>query len=272
MIYSKKGMFVRIIYLIVSAMFFVASLGGLLFRNKKVILCYHGIDDCDAKKFRRQVRKISGRVIPLLGHAGKNKKNLFLQPRVVVTFDDVFQNLNKNVLPVIEEFKTPIAIYVVTNCMGDVPIWLKGSQHKDAKKLLMTIDQIQELARNPLVLTGTHSSNHHRMSTLNKEKMAEEVSESKKYLEKIIGRNVESIAFPHGDYNDDLLLCCAELGLTSLLTLDEKLTPIAKNNGVLGRFSMEPSVWMIEFYLTVSGSYAWLFYFRKVIRLIKNKN
>jgi len=269
MIYSRNGVVVRVIYLVISLIFFVISFGGMLFRGKKVILCYHGIDDCYSEKFRTQMLKVSSRIIPLSTEVDLNGRGAFLWPKIVVTFDDAFQNLNKNVLPVIAELQIPVAIYVVTNSMGTRPAWLKGSQHKDERKLLMSTKDVYDLSLNPLVLIGTHSCNHFEMTSLSEAEVTEEICKSKDCLEEIIGRNVESIAFPHGDYNEGVTKRCFELGLTSLLTLDERLVPLEKCKGALGRFSMEPNIWLVEFYLTVSGAYCWLLPFRKAVRFLR---
>ena len=97
--------------------------------------------------------------------------------------------------------------------------------------------------------------------------MKKEIINSKSILENLIDTEIESLAFPHGSYSENICDIALHAGFKQVLTLDEKL---CLNDAVCGRFSMEPSVWSVEFRLTVDGAYSWLYYFRKIIRRFRN--
>lgn len=262
MVYAKKGMVVRLSYLFVAMVAWVLTLGGRLFVADKVILCYHGVKDSDA--FRVQMRGIVNRAVAIDG------KQLSKRPAVVVTFDDAFSNLIDNVIPVIQELEIPVAIYVVTGFMGEYPGWLKHSGHKDECERLMTPEQIHSLAANPLITIGSHTHTHRRLAELDGVSIEFELNQSKQILESITGNEIRSIAFPHGLFNKNVEKISRLCGFNQMLSLEEKVIPQSRIDGVLGRFSMDLDVWPIEFRLTVDGAYAWLYGFRNAIRKLRS--
>jgi len=268
MVYDNKGLLVRFFYLVISMLVWVFSFGGRLFSSNNVILCYHGIDASNARSFIQQMQSISDRVVPL-DSVRTNEQENFIRPAIVITFDDAFENLINNAFPVIDELQIPVSIYVVTGFLGDKPGWLKGTNHYDEYNKLMDSNQVRKLSCNPLVSLGTHTHSHQKLTDIDSHAVEFELCKSKYVLEDLIGKEVVSLAFPHGDFNTEVLELARASGLTQFLTLEEQMVSANQPQGKIGRFSMEPNVWPIEFRLTVDGAYSWLFYFRKIIRLVR---
>jgi len=265
---TKKGMLVRLVYLIVSLCVWFFTLGGRFFGSGRVILCYHGIVDSKVDAFRSQMMMIADRVVAL-DSTRLGVQAHFSLPAIILTFDDAFENLLINVIPVIDNLRIPASIFVVSGCMGNRPAWLKGSGDPDEHKLLMDSEQIRQLAGNPLVTIGTHTHSHPRLAEIDSHAVEAELRGSRKMLELLAGHEVRNLAFPHGSYNQKVSAIAAACGLTRLLTLEEQMVHADQSSGEMGRFKMEPDVWPIEFRLTVDGAYAWLYYFRRFIRWIK---
>jgi len=268
-VYSKKGILIRLLYLAIAIFLWILTFQGRLLNSKRVILCYHGITDESIKAFRFQIQSVVHRVVAMDSKNSSNHRQ-FSQPAVVITFDDAFENLLSNALPAINELSIPVSIYVVTGYMGDNPGWLEGSNHCDKNKKLMNSNQIKALAVNPLVSLGTHTHTHPKLTSLDEKSMERELRQSKNILEGLIGKKVMSLAFPHGDFNTEVLELARASGLTQFLTLEEQMVSANQPQGKIGRFSMEPNVWPIEFRLTVDGAYSWLFYFRRIIRSLRS--
>jgi peptidoglycan/xylan/chitin deacetylase (PgdA/CDA1 family) len=64
---------------------------------------------------------------------------------------------------------------------------------------LMTWEQISEVSKKNITI-GSHTHNHHVLSTLDKEIQLKEVKSSKDLIEKKIGNKVNSISYPVGGY------------------------------------------------------------------------
>ncbi|MCK4493960.1 MAG: polysaccharide deacetylase family protein [Methylococcales bacterium] len=264
MVYSQKGIVVRLIYLFFSLTLWLLTLGGRLFKTHRLILCYHDMTDDNAVIFRRQMDLIANRVVSL-----DNTQLNTSKPAVVLTFDDAFENIIENVIPTIEALNLPISIYVVTDDLGQKPNWLRGSRHSDEKKLLMTEAQIKTLSKHPLISFGIHTHTHPRLTELDRNEVIQELAKSKKILENMSAQRITALAYPHGDFNAETTNIAHSQGLFQLLTLEEKMLPRNQSQGQMGRFLMEADVWALEFRLTVDGAYTWLYYFRQMIRTLK---
>lgn len=78
------------------------------------------------------------------------------------------------------------------------------TQREDAWRI-MKGEEIKILAGQYGVEIGSHGVSHRNMTLLSEEDLVFELTESKKYLEHIIGKKVTSFAFPFGTYNDAVL-------------------------------------------------------------------
>lgn len=78
---------------------------------------------------------------------------------------------------------------------------------------MTTIDELQNI-NNSLITIGAHTINHPTLARLNYDKQFEEISVSKRVLEKVLGYKVNTFSYPFGgreDYNEDTLRVCEEL-------------------------------------------------------------
>ena len=188
---------------------------------------------------------------------------------VVVTFDDAYECLLHNVIPVVRALQVPIAIFAVSGNFGKPPAWLTGSRHPDADLPTMSADQLWQLAREPGVMIGSHSSSHRRLGDLSAAEVEVELALSKATLQKVLGLPCPYLALPHGSYRPEVIDLAIRHGYDRVLTLDEITLPSRWPTGTVGRFTVSPDMWMIEFVLTVHGAYAWLYAWRTLIRRLK---
>lgn len=78
----------------------------------------------------------------------------------------------------------------------------------------LTDENIVELAQSPLIELGSHTVSHPVLSTLSLAEQRAELSDSKQYLEKLLGKNVSGFAYPYGtraDYTSDTVALTKEL-------------------------------------------------------------
>jgi peptidoglycan/xylan/chitin deacetylase (PgdA/CDA1 family) len=112
---------------------------------------------------------------------------LGLQPHPAAMYDAI-----ENELPRLEEF-------VPTRELMD---WFCG----------MTTDQIAELATDPLFTLGSHTADHPLLTRCPPQEAIRQVQENKAWLEQVTQRPCSTIAYPGGDYNNEILDACRELG------------------------------------------------------------
>jgi peptidoglycan/xylan/chitin deacetylase (PgdA/CDA1 family) len=81
----------------------------------------------------------------------------------------------------------------------------------------MTRDQVLKLAEGGLVDIGAHTATHPVLSTLTRADQQSEIETSKKRLEDLLGKPIESFAYPYGgkkDYTADSVACAKSAGFT----------------------------------------------------------
>ena len=99
-----------------------------------------------------------------------------------ITFDDVFENVYTNAYPILKRYRVPFTLFVSTGLL-DQPGYLTSSQ-------------LLELSRDGLCTVGAHTVNHVRLRT--DKQSYQEIVDSKKELEDMIGRKIEFFAYPYG--------------------------------------------------------------------------
>lgn len=76
--------------------------------------------------------------------------------------------------------------------------YVSPENHEFKKKDLLTAGQIISLGRDFEV--GAHTMTHPRLGKIGKKESEMEITESKKYLEKLTGKKIISFCYPGGDY------------------------------------------------------------------------
>ena len=77
----------------------------------------------------------------------------------------------------------------------------------------LTAEELGDLVSGALVEVGTHTVTHPRLPGLTREEQLEEIVRNKQLLEERVGRPVESLSYPHGEYNRTTLECVRAAGL-----------------------------------------------------------
>jgi peptidoglycan/xylan/chitin deacetylase (PgdA/CDA1 family) len=66
----------------------------------------------------------------------------------------------------------------------------------------LTMNELASVRNDKLIRFGAHTMNHSVLSQLSKDEQSFEINESKKYLESLLGRPVQSFAYPFGTESD----------------------------------------------------------------------
>ncbi|MBV5329108.1 MAG: polysaccharide deacetylase family protein [Chlorobium sp.] len=265
--YGKRGIAVRVTYLFVATLFFIIKKLSRKPQLGTIVLCYHGVKDVEQERFARQMR-IAGKRAIAINDINNRQEKVRHDQTICITFDDAFANLIPNVLPTIDELKIPITIFIATKSIGSFPFWLGGKKHPDSCEMVMSVPQILELKKNPLIAFGSHTSSHSRLSELKNKNIREELRSSRNTLKEILNDPIENLALPHGAFNQEVLQIASEEGYRNIFTLEPAPYTSEKDAmyPTIGRFSMSPMAWPIEFFLTINGAYSWLHTWRSFIK------
>ncbi|MFG0274879.1 MAG: polysaccharide deacetylase family protein [Phycisphaerales bacterium] len=268
MSYAKRGIAVRLAYLAGACCWWALTLGGRLGRGRVVVLCYHGVRDEQAARFRRQARRIAKRAVGSWDIEAA--ESMLGRQRVCLTFDDAFANLLTNALPALKELNAPATVFAVSENLGATPRWAMPEGHPEAGEVTMTAEQVASCSGD-LVRIGSHTRTHPMLTRLDDNALREELAGSREALERIVGSPVTELAFPHGDYDDRVVRAAHGAGYGHVYTLDPIAHPGRLPGGVVGRCSADPDMWGLEFFLTCDGAYGWLDGLRRLVRRMKSR-
>lgn len=121
--------------------------------------------------------------------------------RVIVTFDDGFEDNYINVFPILKKYQIPATIFVTSDfVINGVDITKNWPDYGGLKPL--TIGQIHEMEGSKLISFGSHGKSHSSMNGLCADKIMHELVASKQELDRVLIRPVVDFAFPFGQKKD----------------------------------------------------------------------
>ena len=223
--------------------------------NNCVTLYYHSIFEKEKSTFKKQIQLLSRKTITISSDfSGKLENNKLYS---IITFDDAFENLINNAIPILKEYKLPFTIFFIADYFGRIPDWEFPEYHSDKNEKIMSVAQMNSISRELLTI-GSHTLSHKKLTSLSDDEINYELGESKHILEKLSGSKVNTISFPNGDYNDSIIEKCLLMGYERVFTIDPKFSLRKLNETVTGRVWVNGSDWYPEFWLKVHGGYCWL--------------
>ena len=247
--YHRFGIVGRVIYLSLALVYSVFCL--IPSRRGRIVLCYHSVIDSQSQRFKKQLQFLKGTVFPV-NKMAETKSGVF------VTFDDAFACLLQNVIPLAEQYNIPIAIFPVTENANQPPRWDIAKNHPEARLRTMSETELSTLRGNPIVTIGSHTATHPRLGNIPAETVKRELQSSRESLAALFGFLPCDLALPHGSYNTSVIEFARDIGYTRVYTIEPDVNTTLSPDGRIGRFQVDPDMWMIEFKLTAIGAYGYL--------------
>lgn len=130
-----------------------------------------------------------------------------------LSFDDGFKNVIDNALPILSDAKVPMILFVPARWIG--ADWetarnysINIAMYRNVVEMA-TWDDLRQMTSDGFEI-GSHTMTHARLSTLsgNPELLAQELVDSKVMIERELGTECTTIAYPYGkpgDYDDTTL-------------------------------------------------------------------
>jgi peptidoglycan/xylan/chitin deacetylase (PgdA/CDA1 family) len=192
----------------------------------KCALMFHGISEPQTKeesaysmaprRFRRLMRWFRA-----MGYNTVNVadwlSNSISAKRVLLTFDDGYDDLYTELLPaVVEHHYTPV-VFLVADLIGRTNLWDQAKGLR-ARKLL-EVEQIREMQKCGVEF-GSHSATHPLLTHLSDVQLRREVRDSKEKLEDLLGVEVISFAYPYGAVDERVRCAVAEAGYRLAFTAE----------------------------------------------------
>jgi peptidoglycan/xylan/chitin deacetylase (PgdA/CDA1 family) len=183
------------------------------------VLLYHSVSARDAyavgpADFARHAEAVAacGRTALTMSELADGLRGVRALPElcVAITFDDGY----RDTVGAIETLRTHglrSTLYITSGCVGDA----------DA----ITAEQIGTLAGwQESVELGAHTVTHPRLDELATVVAENEIRDSKDAVEQLAGRRVNSFAYPHGAYDDNVRGLVIDAGYTSAAAVKNALS------------------------------------------------
>lgn len=189
-----------------------------------------------------------------------------------VTFDDGMVSFARTALPELEKRGIPSTVFAVSAKLGQPPDWANYRDEPLTTELTMNSTQLREISGR--VLVGSHTASHPVLTRVSESEARCELEESRSALERLLNTKVTQFSFPYGEFNDNLLKWSSDAGYERVFTTLPFTFESGAGASVIGRVSVEPTDWPLEFRLKALGAYQWLpiaFAVKRNIRLLLNK-
>lgn len=251
----------RIIKLLIAIVFRSVEKIFTFFRNDNdkpgtcVVLMYHDVTPVHYKRFIRQMEILLQLAIPVATDSISGIKNG--RHHVAVTFDDGFASTIDLVVPILTSHAIPATFFIPTAHFGREAAWITDQNRRKSIDFIITAKNLKLLSKNKGVTIGSHGMNHLRLTEITDDEALKELSESKKQLENITGKEVKAHAFPYGAYEDRHVAMAGKAGYDYVFTVDPTVVTGVSEAFVVGRAQVEPTDWPLEFKLKVLGAYRW---------------
>jgi peptidoglycan/xylan/chitin deacetylase (PgdA/CDA1 family) len=108
---------------------------------------------------------------------------------VVVTFDDGYRDFYHHAFPVLNQYGFSATVFLPTAYIGENPVSFKGTD-------CLTWAEVRELNRHGIRF-GSHTVTHPQLHELSVPKIQEEIVNSRKTIEEMLGCAVDSFAYPY---------------------------------------------------------------------------
>lgn len=143
---------------------------------------------------------------------------------VAITFDDGYLDNLTNAFPVLEKLNAKATIYVVVDRHERDWSTYKKAHHNSGELMLepkLSDLDVKNLSNTGFIEIGSHTVTHANLDKLSDTECLDEMVESKKVLEEIVGREVSSFAYPFGIYSARDVKLAKQAGYTHAVTTIE---------------------------------------------------
>lgn len=185
------------------------------------------------------------------------------QKAVAVTFDDGWLDNYIYAFPVLKKYKINAAIFVIAERAERASNIVKSQEsevrsqeiaippHRESKELIVNgqhdkvvinWDMAKEMQDSGLVEFYSHTKSHKKCNGLSKSELLEELSESKKIIEKRLGKPCPYLCWPYGKYNDAALRVAKEAGYKAIFTTKHGIVKTGSDPFAIERIVVKDSV------------------------------
>lgn len=152
--------------------------------------------------------------------------------KLVITFDDGYQDFVTNALPILHEHRATATVFLVTGMLGERASWNKSG----ADERLMSEEDVRSIKAHGISL-GSHTATHANLTLLDHKEVRRQLKDSSDKLAQL-GETFYAFSYPWGQWTSGIADTVREEGYECALAVGEKTRLIAFNTHCLPRITM----------------------------------
>ena len=242
-------------------------LDDFLSSKSLIILSYHSVSDNDSPisispdRFDEQMKLLSGgrfKVLSLeeaLGFINNKFSNNSNLTKVLITFDDGFEDVFYKVLPILKTYGFPAVCFINPKFLGQKVS--HSTREVDSQRKLLNLEQLLELADNKISIAN-HSFSHHYFDDSDLNRAKEEYLMAKEWIDKNIPNNSfgDIFAYPKSRITNESFLYLTKLGLKKAFAGEGPFFNFYKKNKPVPRVTVFNNWRKEDFSINLSPSYS----------------
>ncbi|MGO9136847.1 MAG: polysaccharide deacetylase family protein [Syntrophales bacterium] len=193
------------------------------------ILMYHSIADnpddpysVSVDAFREQISWLSEHgfeVVPLsfLLLSIQTQNYRILRKKVVITFDDGYQDFVTNALPILLDCEAPATVFLVTDMLGGRASWSESGTHVR----LMSEDEVRYIKAQGISL-GSHTATHANLTLLDHNDLQRQLRDSHDRLTRL-GESFYAFSYPWGQWSSRIVEAVKASGYECAVAVGEQM-------------------------------------------------
>lgn len=187
---------------------------------------------------------ITFRQLPLINRFNAARKY------IILTFDDGYRDNYNLLMPLLDKYQFKAVIYLVTG---------KAENNWDMKDEgrtfpLLTREQIIEMSRRGIEF-GAHTINHVDLTQVGVEEAWKEITGSRSYLQALLGKKVNTFAYPYGKVNDAIEELVKKAGFKYGIGTTSGPLALQEDLYNIRRIVIHPDTNIFRFARKVNGNY-----------------
>jgi len=275
------------------------TLGSLGSGSKIPVLMYHSIDETGSlisvspDTFRRHLQYLKSR-----GYQAVSMEEYFQEKtssnskKVLITFDDGYQNLHTYALPILKEFSYTAEVFLVTDFIGKNAEWIvrdkeiiyknifsqlamtdkeKEAEIEKFRKIsqfkLLSWDEIRDMQEQGIGFQS-HSHTHPFVSTISGEVLKSELAQSREILEEKLNRKILGFGYPYTDYSNPQALKLLDETQYKGAFIGDQFTEgrMRHSRYLITRIPLWENSTQFDFQFSLSQGYSWYKTFLQKLR------
>ncbi len=146
---------------------------------------------------------------------------------IAITFDDGRWGQYKWAFPLLKQYGMTATFFIITDWVG--------------KSDFLTWPQIKEMSDNGMTI-GSHTLDHPNLTALSDEALKRELEDSKKIIEEKIGKKINYLAYPGGNFNEQVIELAKAAGYRAAVSVYKIIDQAPKYRYVIRRFHADDAL------------------------------